>query len=584
MNFSLHDLVPCFYGRDVSDEGGQQDPTEFIETLLFAIDGQNYTDETRKQTATRVIFRTHLRDKALTWYQSLAAGVRGNWESLEVAFLARFALVAQKGFDQTRFLNLVVNFRQKGRSIVEYTREGDKLNAECPEKFRDVLGYQFIAGLDDKRKVDLVQVYLGVQKSAVSYMDARQAVEKAYQRFGEPSPFDDLRSQLSSPPPTPTLQSELVALLQSLRIPQAAPPSRDNLSYRPNYASANSRDQNGRPLFYRDIYCHNCHEEGHYSTSCTRPVVSGAQRNANKKAIDEVQEDHRQYPRGTGMVSGLPPAQSALAIVASAGVGRPEQDSQRMNNIGMANMVILKRPREEEVKSDYADPATVTNSEKLAPTKISKPKDPWPTLLVMEPSVKRIASVPLPFIPLSKDDDMERSTVVTGCRYEMGGVSSLSQEKRIQLDEENYKVSDVAEPMRCQEETLSLPKWQEVADVKTDCSGTKESIPTIMGKGKTRFQVESFHETPVPLPVWQRLDQLPQSKVQLTRAIASSWDFTREEKLAGPTLLGTAAVAAKSYTPPALKPIAHKDKEGYNRLLLKRWTGKIDWGPGAKTI
>lgn len=65
MNSSLNDLVPCFYGRDISDEGGQQDPAEFIETLLFAIDGQAYTDETRKQTAIRVIFRTRLRDKAL---------------------------------------------------------------------------------------------------------------------------------------------------------------------------------------------------------------------------------------------------------------------------------------------------------------------------------------------------------------------------------------------------------------------------------------------------------------------------------------------------------------------------------------
>lgn len=184
-----------FYGRDVSDEGGQHDPMEFIETLLFAIEGQTYTGEARKQTATRVIFRTHLRDKALIWYQGLAADVRGNWESLEAAFLIRFALVIRKEVNQTRFLNLVFNFRQRGRTIVEYTREGDQLIAECPEKFRDVLGHQFIAGLDDKGKADLVQVYLGANKSTVSYADAKQAVEKAHQRFGEPSPFDDLNSQ-----------------------------------------------------------------------------------------------------------------------------------------------------------------------------------------------------------------------------------------------------------------------------------------------------------------------------------------------------------------------------------------------------
>ena len=203
--------------------------------------------------------------------------------------------MVQKGFDQTRFLNLVVNFRQKGRSIVEYTREGDKLNAECPEKFRDVSGHQFIAGLDDKRKVDLVQVYLGAQRSAVSYMDARQAVEKAYQRFGEPSPFDNLRSQPSSPSPT-LVQSELVALLQALRDPPPAPLQADP-PYRPNYGNANMRaqNQNARPTFYRGIHCHNCREEGHYSTSCTRPIVSGAQRNFNRWAVEEFQEDPRQY-------------------------------------------------------------------------------------------------------------------------------------------------------------------------------------------------------------------------------------------------------------------------------------------------
>lgn len=44
------------------------------------------------------------------------------------------------------------------------------------------------------------------------------------------------------------------------------------------------------------------------------------------------------------MVLSFPSAQSALAIVVSAEVGRLEQDSQRINNIGMVNIVILKCP------------------------------------------------------------------------------------------------------------------------------------------------------------------------------------------------------------------------------------------------
>ena len=84
----------------------------------------------------------------------------------------------------------------------------------------------------------MVQVYLGANKSTVSYADAKQAVKKSYQRFRDPSPFDDLNSQLSLPHPTLTMQSELVALSQSLGIPQLAS-SRDNTMYWPNYTNAN---------------------------------------------------------------------------------------------------------------------------------------------------------------------------------------------------------------------------------------------------------------------------------------------------------------------------------------------------------
>lgn len=84
--------------------------------------------------------------------------------------------------------------------------------------------------------------------------------------------------------PTTPVQSELVALLQALKIPQAASP-RDNIGYRENYTNANAQDH--RLPFCRGIYRHNCREGGHYSTGCTRPVVSGAQ-------INELQGDPRQ--------------------------------------------------------------------------------------------------------------------------------------------------------------------------------------------------------------------------------------------------------------------------------------------------
>lgn len=102
---------------------------------------------------------------------------------------------------------------------------------------------------------------------------------------------------------------------------------------------------------------------------------------------------------------------------------------------------------------------------------------------------------------------------------------------------------------------------------------------------KDRVQVGPFLETPVPLPMWQCLDQSPQLKVQFAWAIVSSWSTKRGGKSAAPNRVGTSAVAAKFWTPPAIEPVAHKDKEGYDQLLLKRWTYKVpDRGPGAKTI
>ena len=53
--------------------------------------------------------------------------------------------------------------------------------------FKNILGDQFTARLDDKGKVDLVQVCLGAKKTTVSYTDTKQAIEKVYQRFGEPT-------------------------------------------------------------------------------------------------------------------------------------------------------------------------------------------------------------------------------------------------------------------------------------------------------------------------------------------------------------------------------------------------------------
>ncbi len=113
-------------------------------------------------------------------------------------------------------------------------------------------------------------------------------------------------------------------MLQSFQIPQAAPPSQDNLSYRLTYSSANAQNPKGPQSFYRGIYCHNCCEEGYYSTSCPRQVVSGAQRDANMRAIDELQGGFRQYLCRSGPEVGSLLAPAAPAAVACDGEEREE--------------------------------------------------------------------------------------------------------------------------------------------------------------------------------------------------------------------------------------------------------------------
>ena len=352
-----------------------------------------------------------------------------------------------------RFLNFVFNLRQLGRRIVRYTREGDQLNAECTKKFRDVYGHQFIARIDDRETVDLAQVYLGAKKSIFSYAEAKSAMEKVYQRFGEASLFGNLNDEPSSLPSTPALQSELVALLQSFWIPQIAPLSQDNPSYRPTYSNANAQNQNGRLSFYRGIYCHNCCEEGHYFISCPRPVVSGAQRDANKRAIDKLQGDSLHYPYGSRPAVELPLALAVPAAVASGGRERQEQSGRKINNIGGANDVMLKQPTIEEAEDnaeDYIYPVTSsTRSQKKNPE--AKKFQPTSQITkVVERSLEKTLTnqasknqdrlnnrnTRSPFLspPFAEDEEIKNNVTIMGDNHVITGTLHPGKDKQVQFE------------------------------------------------------------------------------------------------------------------------------------------------------
>ena len=96
--------------------------------------------------------------------------------------------------------------------------------------------------------------------------------------------------------------------------------------YRSNYYGANPQDQAGRSPFYRGVHCHNYREEGHYSTSCTKPVVSGAQREANRRAIDELQGRSSSIPSRTRYGTG--PAASPICPGSSGPVVELKDNSK----------------------------------------------------------------------------------------------------------------------------------------------------------------------------------------------------------------------------------------------------------------
>lgn len=177
---------------------------------------------------------------------------------------------------------------------------------------------------------------------------------------------------------------------------------------------------------------------------------------------------------------------------------------------------------------------------------------------------------------------MEDSAIVISDKYGMSCALNPSQDQRVQFGGGGDGVYDIPDPRQYQKK-ISRP--QHANKVQDDQSVTQETIPIKMTKNKNSFQTGPFLETPISLLIRHRLDQSPQSEVQLARAIASSWDFKREEKSAGPNLVRAAAVASKFWIPPVIKTIEHEDKEDHDRLLPKRWTYKeLDQGPKAKTI
>ena len=148
---------------------------------------------------------------------------------------------------------------------------------------------------------------------------------------------------------------------------------------------------------------------------------------------------------------------------------RQEQGGRRVNNIGGANVVILKRPTREEAEgpknsqptSRVIEPAA-RNAERQLAQQASRDLEQLDERTALSSSLSP---------PLPKVDDIEDSATVIGGRYGMSGALPPSQEKRVQFEEEDDGVYDIPEPRHYQKKTLPPTRPQEAAKIQDNWSG-----------------------------------------------------------------------------------------------------------------
>ncbi|MCJ1465830.1 hypothetical protein MMC07_004449, partial [Pseudocyphellaria aurata] len=133
-------------------KNGKEKAKVFIEDLEVRLIALALNPE-QSERILKSDFRRGLRGAAETWYWNLAEEVHdGPGDDLKAVFLAEFGTATRQVTSIVEFSETVQEVRQAERPIAQYVRETKRVYEDCPEALQQMLGKQFLEGLDDRVK------------------------------------------------------------------------------------------------------------------------------------------------------------------------------------------------------------------------------------------------------------------------------------------------------------------------------------------------------------------------------------------------------------------------------------------------
>ncbi|KAF6238733.1 hypothetical protein HO173_003239 [Letharia columbiana] len=616
-----HCTTPCYSRAKISWHGSA------LHTINFVVE-EKYKEAAKASMVKRLVFRARLKDDAMSWYQRLDAATRGDWVSLSKAFEIEYKLEAKAEQDPNKYFNVLSNLKQGRKPIAQYVAEAEHLYRKCPEPLKDYMGNQFVAGIADDSKLDMVQLYLA-SETKITFPLAKAAVIKAYSRIGRASPFDVERTVASSSKPDVSqgeVNAELLEFFRSLRATQKQqpvvnqyvqplPPPPQQLG---GYRKPAQQDQGGYRSYPRsgisDVISHNCLAPGHFFTNCPEPQVNFKQKGINRAKVEEMNAPSKAPPL---------PQQAPAAAVAqrfqehlsqraegplhefsvAATASRPkvrfeDVDDDKENQAyhdGVA--ASANRVQKQPAKADRQQPRRAAR--KVAERVMSGPPElrgqfnrvedvtdevevedrqapeATPSTLV-DDQAGPVSRMKLPLPPAMRPqptvEEVQDQQLPHQPRVPSRPQNNAQRPPGVRfIDPPMPSLPPSLEPQRKlnrQRAMVETYEAQPLSSSEPQHDGPQETVAINIAKDRERFQVSQFLNAPVTLPIWQLLDRSPQIRAQLARAMASSKPSRRGRKLTTVAAL----MSAKEDKAPAVKTEAHEEEEVVC-LYVMSWVG-----------